>query len=227
MCICAQGSLGIIVGWLVGWLLAVFALTEHDILKGCRRDWQHTQRNVICQVQTVAVSVSKVAPLTAFQEGGQRYCFITLLVLISGSSIVALAVSREYHVVCCRQQSMQLHEIHVLELFEARGKGDYLRTVRGCVHDRVTSLHVNLMGSHALAVCTMEKQQMSDMAVWNLETEDHKHLARHPLTATAAACLDFRFCLTAAKGQNSLRMWNLSGKVGCLLACLLSVPATG
>ncbi|XP_070200834.1 NACHT and WD repeat domain-containing protein 2-like isoform X2 [Littorina saxatilis] len=129
-----------------------------------------------------------------------------------GSSIAAVAVSREYHVVCCRQQYMQLHELHVLELFDAR-KGTYLRSVRGCVYDHVTDLHVNLVGSHALAVCSFDKQQMSDIAVWNLETEDHKHLARHPLLATAAACLDFRFCLTAAKGQNALRIWNLSGKI--------------
>nr|KAG5686694.1 hypothetical protein BaRGS_013593 [Batillaria attramentaria] len=80
-------------------------------------------------------------------------------------------------------------------------------------HARVTELHVNLVGSHALAVCSFEKQQTSDIAIWNLETEDHKHLARHPLVASACACLDFRFCLTAAKGQNSLRIWNLSGKV--------------
>lgn len=130
----------------------------------------------------------------------------------AGSSIVAVAVSRDYHVVCCRQQYMQLHEMHVLELFDSK-KGNYLRTVTGCVQDHVTELHVNLIGSHALAVCAWEKQQMSDIAIWNLETEDHKHLARHPLVATAAACLDFRFCLTAGKGQNSLRIWNLSSKV--------------
>lgn len=123
-----------------------------------------------------------------------------------------MAVSREYHVICCRQQYMQLHEVHVLELFDQR-KGAYLRSVRGCVHDRVTDLQINLVGSHALAVCAWESQQMSDIALWNLETEDHKHLARHPLVASAVACLDFRFCLTAAKGENSLRIWNLAGKV--------------
>ncbi|XP_076471205.1 NACHT and WD repeat domain-containing protein 2-like [Babylonia areolata] len=130
----------------------------------------------------------------------------------TGSSIAAVAVSREYHVVCCRQQDMTQHEVHVLELFDAR-KGDYLRSVRGCVQDRVISLHINLLGTHALAVCASEKQQVSDVAAWNLETEDHKHLAPQPLTATASACLDPRFCLTAARGQNSLRVWNLSGKI--------------
>ncbi|PVD33550.1 hypothetical protein C0Q70_04807 [Pomacea canaliculata] len=136
----------------------------------------------------------------------------TLTCFEKGSSITAVAVSREYHVICCRQQYMQLHEVHVLELFDQR-KGAYLRSVRGCVHDRVTDLQINLVGSHALAVCAWESQQMSDIALWNLETEDHKHLARHPLVASAVACLDFRFCLTAAKGENSLRIWNLAGKV--------------
>ncbi|KAL8572753.1 hypothetical protein ACOMHN_030335 [Nucella lapillus] len=137
----------------------------------------------------------------------------------SGSSIAAVGVSREYHVVCCRQQYMQHHEIHVLELFDSR-KGEYLRSVRGCIHDRVISLHINLSGSHALAVCAFERQQMSDIAVWNLETEDHKHLARHPLQSTAGACLDFRFCVTSAKGQNSLRVWGLMGMVNQPGPCL-------
>ena len=137
-----------------------------------------------------------------------------------------MAVSREYHVVCSRQQYMQLHEMHVLDLFDGR-KGTYLRSVRGCVYDQVTSLHINLQGSHALAVSAFEKQQMSDMAVWNLETEDHKHMARHPLISTASACLDFRFCLTAAKGQNALRIWNLSAKVSVGFLCFSFSPAVG
>ena len=66
------------------------------------------------------------------------------------SSIVALAVSREYFIACCRQQFMALHEIHSLELFDAK-KASYVRTVRGCIHDNIQSFFCNLIGTHAIA----------------------------------------------------------------------------
>ncbi|XP_076450611.1 NACHT domain- and WD repeat-containing protein 1-like [Babylonia areolata] len=188
--------------------------------KLCEAEWPgergiHKERSVV-----VAATVYNELVLHAFRSANTatlQHCksgkvVRTLTCHETGSSIAAVAVSRDYHVVCCRQQYMQLHELHVLELFDAR-KGSYLRSVRGCVYDHVTDLHVNLVGSHAMAVCAFDKQQTSDIAIWNLETEDHKHMAKHPLRATAAACLDFRFCLTAAKGQNALRIWNLSGKI--------------
>ncbi|KAK6191904.1 hypothetical protein SNE40_003480 [Patella caerulea] len=128
------------------------------------------------------------------------------------SSIVALAITAEYFVLGCRQQYMKLHEIHQLELFDTK-KGYYIRSVRGCMHDKITELHLNLHGSHAIAVCTSEKNNTSDIALWNLETEDHKHLATHARLSTIGACCDFRFCLTAAKDDNTLRIWNLSKKV--------------
>ncbi|ESO83266.1 hypothetical protein LOTGIDRAFT_236714 [Lottia gigantea] len=128
------------------------------------------------------------------------------------SSIVALAITSEYFVVGCRQQYMKLHEIYQLELFDAK-KGYYIRSVRGCTHDQLSELHLNLHGSHAIAVCTSERNNTSDIALWNLETEDHKHLATHARLSTIGACCDFRFCLTAAKDDNTLRIWNLSKQV--------------
>ncbi|XP_033751620.1 uncharacterized protein LOC117335608 isoform X2 [Pecten maximus] len=128
------------------------------------------------------------------------------------SSAVSLGVTRDYYIVACRQQYMTLHEIHQLELFDLK-KGHYLRSVRGCTHDHMTSLHLNYMGSHAIAICCSEKTQTSDIAIWNLETEDHKHLARHAGVSLMGACVDFKYCLTAARGDKTLRIWNLSGKV--------------
>ncbi|XP_069132997.1 NACHT and WD repeat domain-containing protein 2-like isoform X2 [Argopecten irradians] len=128
------------------------------------------------------------------------------------SSAVSLGVTRDYYIVACRQQYMTLHEIHQLELFDLK-KGNYLRSVRGCTHDHMTSLHLNYMGSHAIAICCSEKTQTSDIAIWNLETEDHKHLARHAGVSLMGACVDFKYCLTAARGDKTLRIWNLSGKV--------------
>lgn len=128
------------------------------------------------------------------------------------SSVACLAMTRDYYVVCCRQQYMQLHEIHILELFDIE-KGKHLRTVRGCMHDRISELYINLIGSHAIAICTSEKTATSDIAIWNIETEDHKHLAQHAGMSTIGACADFKYCLTAQTEDKTLCIWNLSGKV--------------
>lgn len=130
------------------------------------------------------------------------------------SSVTALAVSREYFVVCVRQQYMSLHELICLELFDGK-KGTYVRTVRGCIHDRVMpqAFTTNLIGTHAVAVSANPRNNTSDVALWNLETEDHKHLAHHPSFSTMGACLDFRYCMTGAQTENSLRVWDISGKV--------------
>ena len=125
------------------------------------------------------------------------------------SSIVALAVTRDYMILACRQQYMKLHEIHQLEMFDAK-KGKYLRSIRGCTQDVITELHINLVGSHAIAVCASETSNASNIAIWNLETEDHKHLAKHSGVSTVSACADFRYCLTAQKGDNTLKIWNIS-----------------
>lgn len=136
----------------------------------------------------------------------------TLKCFEKSSSIVTLAISRDYFILVCRQQYMKLHEIHQLELFDTR-KGNYLRSIRGCVNDNIVDMFVNQMGSHALAVSVSEQNDTSDIAVWNLETEDHKHLARHAQVSTQGACIDFRYCLTAGKSDNTLRIWNLSNRI--------------
>ena len=128
------------------------------------------------------------------------------------SAVVALAMTRDYMIVACRQQYMKLHEIHQLELFDAK-KGKYVRSVRGCTHDIITELHINLVGSHAISVCASEASSSSNIMIWNLETEDHKHLARHAGVSTFSACSDFRYCLTARKGDSTLKIWNISKNI--------------
>ncbi|XP_052243480.1 uncharacterized protein LOC127853228 isoform X2 [Dreissena polymorpha] len=127
----------------------------------------------------------------------------------NSSSIVALAITRDYMILACRQQYMKLHEIHQLEMFDAK-KGKYLRSIRGCMQDSFSEIHINLVGSHAIAVCASEASNTSNIMIWNLETEDHKHLAKHSGVSTVSACADFRYCLTAQKGDNTLKIWNIS-----------------
>ncbi|XP_059150871.1 uncharacterized protein LOC131937445 isoform X2 [Physella acuta] len=128
------------------------------------------------------------------------------------SAVVALAISREYFIICCRQQNLTLSEIHTLELFDA-AKCTYIRSIRGCPQDSIRNLFVNLAGSHAIAVSVNRTNKTSDVVLYNLETEDHKHLASHPCVSPLCACLDFRFCLTGAEDENFLRLWDLSSKV--------------
>ncbi|XP_052705223.1 uncharacterized protein LOC128180999 isoform X4 [Crassostrea angulata] len=128
------------------------------------------------------------------------------------SAVISLGISRDYYIVACRQHYMQLHEIYQLELFDLK-RGKYLRSVRGCIHDKIKDLHINYIGSHAIAICASEETNTSDIAVWNIETEDHKHLARHAGASVLGACADFKYCLTAGRNDKTLNIWNLTGKI--------------
>ena len=64
-----------------------------------------------------------------------------------------------------------------------------------------------------MAVSANARNNTSDVALWNLETEDHKHLAQHPSYSTMGACLDFRYCMTGAQTEDCLRVWDISAKV--------------
>ncbi|XP_019639552.1 PREDICTED: uncharacterized protein LOC109481422 isoform X1 [Branchiostoma belcheri] len=126
-----------------------------------------------------------------------------------GASIHAVAMAREYWIVACRYQYMKLHEIYHLELYDVLN-GAFIRSIKGCAHDIITDLHVNRLGSHAIALCASESNNTTDIAVWNLETEDHKHLAKHANLSTMGTGVELRFCLTASPNECVLRVWNLS-----------------
>lgn len=128
------------------------------------------------------------------------------------SAAVALAVTREYFIICCRQQSITQEEVHALELFDVL-KMTYIRSIRGCASDNIRQLSTNLSGSHAISVSPNTRNNSTDVAVFNLETEEHKHMATHPGISTMCACLDFRYCVTASEGDNCLKVWNLSPKI--------------
>ncbi|KAK6972688.1 NACHT domain- and WD repeat-containing protein 1-like isoform x3 [Biomphalaria glabrata] len=128
------------------------------------------------------------------------------------SAIVALAISRDYYIVCCRQQNVTMSEIHTLELFDIV-KNTYIRSIRGCPLDNVRYLFVNLACSHAIGVSFNKANHTSDVVLFNLETEDHKHLAHHPSVSTMGACMDFRYCITGAEEECSLRIWDISSRI--------------
>ena len=128
------------------------------------------------------------------------------------SSILALAYSRGYFILCCRYMYMELHKINVLELFDAQN-GVFLRTVKGCRNDNVDELLINTVGSHAMNINISPSTHTSDITVWNIETGEHMHMCRQMYCACAAACRDFRFFLTAEQNGCALRVWDISAKV--------------
>ena len=131
----------------------------------------------------------------------------------NSSTVVGVAITHDYFVLACRQLYLKTQEIHQLELFDA-GNGLYLRTVRGCVHDVISSpLVVPSTGSIILTLSTSKQNNVSNVTVWNLETESHKHLAKHPGISELLACGHVRNVLTVSKGDNYVKQWDLSVKI--------------
>ena len=131
--------------------------------------------------------------------------------------ITAVATSPEYFVCAAKSQLSRVDEIYTLELFDVKS-GKHVRAIRGCVCDIVAELWVNQLGSHAISVCTSSAKNCSEIAVWNLETEEHKHLARHAGVSQFGACADLRFCMTAVRGESTLRVWNIGAAVNVFSA---------
>ncbi|XP_070531570.1 uncharacterized protein [Ptychodera flava] len=90
---------------------------------------------------------------------------------------------------------------------------DNTKEVIGCTTDKVVDLMVNKVGSHALCLCSSADTNTTEIAVWNIETEEHKHLARHAKVSSMGICMDLNYCLTASKDDRALRIWNLSRKI--------------
>ncbi|XP_072025934.1 LOW QUALITY PROTEIN: uncharacterized protein [Amphiura filiformis] len=128
------------------------------------------------------------------------------------AAVTALSMSNDYYILACRYQYMKLSEIHNLELFDIKD-GSYLRAIRGCTHDIVSELSVNKLGSHAVCFSSSVKSNTTHIAVWNLETDDHKHLGKHPQISSMGACTDLSYCISASKQDKVLRIWNLSKRV--------------
>jgi WD40 repeat protein len=126
--------------------------------------------------------------------------------------ITAMVCSPEYFLLAVKYQYMEIHELGFLALFDNRS-GKFVREIRGCVEDEVTELYVNHMGSHAMAICVSEANNTSDIAIWNIETEEHKHVGKHAKMARHGACIDLRYCLTTVSDENTLRIWNLNTMV--------------
>ncbi|XP_043561220.1 uncharacterized protein LOC122557528 isoform X2 [Chiloscyllium plagiosum] len=130
----------------------------------------------------------------------------------SVASIQGVAVTKEYFILMCRYPSSRLCEVLHIELFGVKTFA-YIRTVKGCCDHHLSVLSVNHVGSHILALCSSFKMNITEIVSWNLETEDHKHLAKFSSTVIGGTCLDLHFCLAICNGENFLRVWNLASKI--------------
>lgn len=158
--------------------------------------------------------------LVAFQDAGQAHTQsvrsgerVHALVCAEPSArVLALAVSNDYFIVANRFKYFKKDEPYALDLFSCQG-GALVRSVRGCCEDNILHLEVNAVGSHALCLSSSRQTWCSDLAVWNLETEEHKHLAVHAGFGTQFATSDLRFVASACVGECGVRVWNISASV--------------
>ncbi|XP_072262219.1 uncharacterized protein [Pyxicephalus adspersus] len=128
------------------------------------------------------------------------------------ASVQGVAVTKEYFVVICRYPSLKSHDIVHIELFSVNTFA-YIRTVKGCGNDFIAKFAVNRQGSHVIAFSSLPNTNTTEIVVWNLETEDHKHMVKFSSVPTGGICFDLRYCLAFSDGENFLKSWNLANRL--------------
>ena len=128
---------------------------------------------------------------------------------LNGSCITCVEMTKDYFLLGLKKQSPKFanKDIFYIEVFEK--SGSHVRNIKGCEHDNVTDLLINSIGSHAVTVNCDFVLGKSDIAMWNLETEEHKHGLQHAHLSTMAVMRDFRCLLTGHAKENTLFIWNL------------------
>lgn len=128
-------------------------------------------------------------------------------------SITAVVISRAYCICAARYPETKLLNRVCLEVFDLE-TGKQLRSIKSCGWDVIQELSVNAIGSHAVAFCSNKTTGTSWVSTWNIETQDHKHVAKHGGTPVLGAVGDLRFVLTATSDwKHKVRVWNLKESV--------------
>ncbi|KAM4053505.1 uncharacterized protein ACNLHF_006156 isoform 2-T2 [Anomaloglossus baeobatrachus] len=128
------------------------------------------------------------------------------------ASVQGVAVTKEYFLLICRYPSPKLHDMVHIELFSVHSFA-YIRTVKGCSNDFITNFAVNSQGSHVVAFSRLPNTNTTEIVIWNLETEDHKHMVKFSSVPMGGVCFDLRYCLAFCEGENVLRSWNLANRI--------------
>ncbi|KAG8453786.1 hypothetical protein GDO86_000422 [Hymenochirus boettgeri] len=128
------------------------------------------------------------------------------------ASVQGVAITKEYLIVIFRYPSPNTHDIVHIELFSTNTFA-YIRTVKGCSHDFIQKFAVNHQGSHVIAFSQIPNTNTTEIVIWNLETEDHKHIVTFSSAPGGGICCDLRYCVAFLDGENFLRSWNLASRV--------------
>ncbi|KAG9274177.1 hypothetical protein AMEX_G11074 [Astyanax mexicanus] len=156
----------------------------------------------------------------AYRSGGEAAVFSansgTVLSVVKAqeqaASIQAVEMSSQYLLLFCRYPYKRDTEIIHIELYSP-ASFQYLRSILGCSQDYISQVTINRGGTHVIAFCPSNRTVSTEIITWNLETEDHKHMARFPGLLTAGICPDLRFCLGFCSGERYLRLWNLISRI--------------
>ncbi|XP_062991183.1 uncharacterized protein LOC134404425 [Elgaria multicarinata webbii] len=213
-----------------GQLLLVFFNGNHkvqvfDLTHSCQllhEVYLSTEEVPIHKNRSILVSKNSVKDyvLCAFRSGSEAMVFSgkkgkVVAKLKSQEPMAAaedVAVTKEYFLVIFRCPFMKQREIVHIELYNVHTFA-YAHSLKGCCNDYIHTFAVNHLGSHLVAFSPIPNTNTTEIVSWNLESEDHKHLAKFPSVPAGGVCSDLRYCLAFCDGDNYLRCWNLASKI--------------
>ncbi|XP_069487576.1 uncharacterized protein [Ambystoma mexicanum] len=128
------------------------------------------------------------------------------------ASVQGVAVTKDYFVMICRYPSLKMQDTVHIELFSTKNF-EFIRSIKGCGSDFISTFSVNRQGSHVIAFSPLPNTNTTEIVVWNLETEDHKHIAKFCSVPNGGVCFDLRYCLAFSDDDNYLKSWNLASRI--------------
>nr|XP_056711044.1 uncharacterized protein LOC130482358 [Euleptes europaea] len=213
-----------------GQLLLVFFSGNHmvqvfDLTRSCHlvhQGFLSTEEVPMHKNRSILVSKNSVKDyvLCAYRSGNEAMVFSgkkgkVVAKLKSQEPMVAVedvAVTKEYFLVIFRCPFMRQREIVHIELYNVHNFA-YAHSLKGCCNDYIHTVAVTHLGSHLLAFSPIPNTNTTEILSWNLESEDHKHLAKFPSIPSGGICSDLRYCLAFCDGENYLKLWNLASKI--------------
>ncbi|KAJ6668622.1 hypothetical protein lerEdw1_012104 [Lerista edwardsae] len=200
--------------------IAVFDLTRscqliHEVYLSTEEVPMHKNHSLL-----VSKSSVKDYVLCAYRSGSEAMVFSgkkgkVVAQLKSQEPMVAaedVAVTKDYFLVIYRCPFMRQREIVHIELYNVHTFA-YAHSLKGCCNDYIHTFAVNHLGSHLVAFSPIPNTNTTEIISWNLESEDHKHLAKFPSVPVDGVCSDLRCCLVFCDGENYLRSWNLASRI--------------
>ncbi|XP_077158423.1 uncharacterized protein LOC143819984 isoform X2 [Paroedura picta] len=213
-----------------GQLLLVFFNGSHmvqvfDLTRSCQlvhQGFLSTEEVPMHKNRSIVVSRNSVKEyvLCAYRSGNEAMVFSgkkgkVVAKLKSQEPMAAVedvAVTKEYFLVIFRCPFMRQHEIVHIELYSVHNFA-YAHSLKGCCNDYIHIFAVTHLGSHLVAFSPIPNTNTTEILTWNLESEDHKHLATFPSLPAGGVCSDLRYCLAFCDGENYLQLWNLASKL--------------